>query len=184
MLPKVWSSLLTVNIAAFVTFVSTSLTILKNIKTYTRIKHKNVYAFVFVRRKQKISTNRTDITHFFSPSYNKNDSNVGGAFILEPRTIPWFLQLLLTFYVLTSVTLRYGQRRKQIDHPSVCQQSTLLSIVSYLIKNIITSLNTPCDTLWNLLKINQRNPQISPYIIEFIFYNNKYRLIMEIKKKK
>lgn len=93
MLPKVWSSLLTVNIAAFVTFVSTSLTILKKKK----VKHKNVYAFIFVHR-----TNRTEITYFFSPSYNKNDSNVGGAFILKPRTILCFLQLLLKFKVLTS----------------------------------------------------------------------------------
>lgn len=73
-----------------------------------KVNHKNIYAFLFVRHKQTTSTNRTEITHFFSPSYNKNDSNVGGAFILKPRTIPCFLQLLLTLQVLTSTTLRHA----------------------------------------------------------------------------
>lgn len=141
MLPKVWSSLLTVNIAAFVTFVSTSLTILKK-----KVKHKNVYAFIFVRR-----TNRTEITYFFSPSYNKNDSNVGGAFILKPRTILCFLQSLLRFWVLTSTTIRFDENKARTSRRLSVVYIDKYRFVAYQ-KYIITSLNTPCDTLWNLLK--------------------------------
>lgn len=76
-LPSVWSSLLTVNIAAFVTLVSSSLTILKT-KKIAEFRlgsggHKRVSYILFSKKR----------TYFFSPSCNKKDSKVGGAFIFR-----------------------------------------------------------------------------------------------------
>lgn len=71
MFPSVWSSLFTVNIAAFVTLVSSSFCTL--LKTIIKFKIPKNNACMILDR----------YTHFFSPSYRRNDSNVGGAFILQ-----------------------------------------------------------------------------------------------------
>ncbi len=70
-LPKVWSSLATVKMAAFGTLVSLVIVILKQNRQV-----KMVYSYL-----------QTFLTHFFSPSNRRKESKAAGAFITSQQIL-------------------------------------------------------------------------------------------------
>lgn len=111
MFPKVWSSLFTVNIAAFVTFVSTSLTILKTWITYTR----------FCSFAVNIKPGRILLTFFLRRTTKTIRTLVERSFWSRRHFLAFCTYFTLTVInVLTCATLGYVQRRKQNEPVCVC----------------------------------------------------------------